>query len=84
MEVCVVMDGRGLVTNEIAAGSWTMVGDGNTLQCSLSLSLSNFFFYIVVLMEVSVLIEAIRNSGFNVRPTSNPRGNYVIFPIFYF
>jgi hypothetical protein len=83
------MDGRGLVTNEIAAGSWTMVGDGNTLQCSLCLSLSlslslNFFFYIVVLMEVSVLIEAIRNSGFNVRPTSNPRGNYVIFLIFYF
>jgi hypothetical protein len=36
----VVMDGRGLVTNEIAAGSWTMVGDGNTLQCSLCLSLS--------------------------------------------
>jgi hypothetical protein len=86
------------VTNEIAAGlwrieyPWTMVGDGNTLQCFLSpsLSLLNFFLillsprwgYNVVFMEVRVLIEAIRNSGFNVRPTQNPRGNYVIFPTF--
>jgi hypothetical protein len=60
------------------------------LSLSPSLSLLNFFLillsprwgYNVVFMEVRVLIEAIRNSGFNERPTQNPRGNYVIFPTF--
>lgn len=63
MEVCVVMDSGGLVTNEIAAWPWrieypwTMVGDGNTLQCVSSPSpLSQIYAFILLLVHIGDIL----------------------------